>query len=488
MFSKFKLGPKTPEILEKRRNLRRKIIGTPGRIWRKTRRGLAWTLAIGFIAHSALNIYSSVLLNHELSAIREKGEPLQFAELAPPDVPDSQNAALVYAQATKTLHFSGEEKAAFNARSSQRTPQQQQIIAAALTKNQKSLNLARRAASMPLCRFPLDYKTANPTALLFPYYAEMRELARLLSAQATLEAKNGESAAALRDVRAVFNMAHHLSNEPALIGFLVAGAVDSIANQALAQVLENVPLTLAQARAFQTSLPATDWNRAFHHCLLGERAWGIFALELMNPLGFANFAAEYTPDSPEPSQSWAYYPLLLLLRPGLKLDEVQSLRLWKRQLDAASNPQISAFSNFNKTMDQAIEKVPRTAILTRMLMPVFSSSGDNRDRDEVRRREREIALALTVYRTQKGQYPQKMKELNFLWKSALPLDPYSNKSFVYRRENSGFTLYSIGVNRKDDDGRVRNYDGGSGNWRPDDDDIVWSNSAIKKQLPPVLRQ
>jgi len=92
-------------------------------------------------------------------------------------------------------------------------------------------------------------------------------------------------------------------------------------------------------------------------------------------------------------------------------------------------------------------------VLTRIIFPTFVSMGQNRDHAEVRRRQREIALALAVYRSEKGRYPQKMKELDFLWGKKLPLDPYTNKPFVYRRDGQNFLLYSVGANRRDNKGR-----------------------------------
>ena len=477
------IQPLTPEIIEKRRRFGRKILGVPGRIWRKTRRFFFWTLAIGFVLHCALNIYASTLLNRELSAIRQKGEPLKLAEMEPPAVPDSQNAALIYKRAFDSLEFSREEEESFHILDSQRTPQQNLWIEAALVKNQKALDLARRAALMPRCVFPLDYQTDNPTALLFPYYSEMRELARLLVARAKSKAKNGESEAALSEVRAVFGMAHHLSNEPVLIGFLVAQAIDSIANQGLAQVLESVPMTSLQATQFKDSLPKTNWNRAFIRCLTGERAWEIFAYKAIGRPGDTTLAEinALSGDMEESDGqgnrfSWIYYPLILLWHPVLKLDEVQNLRLWRKQLDAAANPH-SAFSQFNHSFERDIENLPRYAVLTRLLMPVFSQVSNNRDRAEVRRRQREIALALAVFRTRNGQYPPQLLGAAKLWGKSLPLDPYAKKPFVYRPDKSGkgFTLYSVGINRTNDAGQNGTNQLSNGSQIVTGDDIIWGN-------------
>ncbi|MBW3636989.1 MAG: hypothetical protein KY445_11110 [Armatimonadetes bacterium] len=456
----------TPEQTQKRR-----------RFWQKTRRRLGWTLAVLFVAHSGLNIYASVLLNRELAAIREKGEPLQFAEMAPPAVPDAQNAALLYKQAADSLRFTSEEKFVFLRPPQNLTPQQIQIIGVALLKNQGSLNLTRRAAAMPQCRFPLNYGTDNPLVLLFPHYGDLRDLARLLAAQAIVEAKNGDRVGALRDVRAMWGISRHLSNDPIMVGFLVAQLIDTDANQALAQVLRSVPLTRLQAREFPISLPAENWNRAFHHSLLGERTFILFIFERLRQITITKHDLTLLGSDTTPSDLWISYPLLLLWRPMLKLDEVQSLRLLKQQLDAASIQQLPRYLKATHSIEKTLANTPRYAMMTRILLPSPRRVRKHRVFAEVKTRQREIALALAVYRSAKGQYPRKMKELNSLWGKPLPLDPYSQKPFIYHSDGKSFMLYSVGVNGIDNGGKGILYgDIGSKGWRRGDDDLLWGRA------------
>ncbi|HEX8465672.1 MAG TPA: hypothetical protein VF627_13725 [Abditibacterium sp.] len=389
--------------------------------------------------------------------------------MAPPALPDSQNAALVYKQAAKSLRLSPAQKTAFNTRERSRTPEQQKTIEAALRKNQKALDLTRRAAAMPQCRFPLNYQTDNPVTLLFPHYGEVRELARLLAAQAKLESKNRNVTAALGDVRALFGMSHHLSNEFTLIGFLVAQSLDATAHQTLAQALESGPLTSSQAREFQISLPATDWSRSFQKCLLGDRAFGLSIFDRLTRLTITSEDLSLLGGSPP--FLWNSYPLLFLWRPMLKLDEVQYLRLWKPQIAATLAPQISTRSQTMQAGDRAVENLPSYAAMSRTLYPVFSSASIFRDAAEVRRRQREIALVLAVYRTANGHYPAQLAGITDLAGKALPLDPYSQKPFVYRREGESFVLYSVSLNQADDGGE----NSGLSPSNTVQDDLLWSN-------------
>ena len=445
------------------------------RFWRKAGRRFLWTLAGLFVAHSALNIYASVQLNRELAAIRQKGDPLQFSEIEPPLVPPARNAALVYARATKSLHFSPEERSALQTSRRNVTPQIEKQIASAISNNREALDLARRAAFMPECRFPLDWKS-DPTRMRFPYYAQVRELARLLATDARIKAKQGDGTAALLDARAIFGISHHLSEEPYLIGYLVAQSVNSLAHRALADALERVSLSVPQARALEASLPKDDWTKAFRRCLVGERMMGIFAFENLGKAAsdIAEVEDETDEDFGFPPPSWTRAPLLWIWRPVLILDEVQTLRLWRRLLDSPGSQQVPRTPEFGRAQDEAVDNAPFNALLTKILFPVFSRASDNRDSAEVRRRQREVALALTCFRTAHGRYPTRLSEAQASWNKPLPLDPYSAKPFVYRPTAKGFVLYSIGVNRSDDGG-VGPYTSGKGS-NFSKDDLAWLNS------------
>ncbi|MBC8235640.1 hypothetical protein H8E77_39340 [bacterium] len=49
----------------------------------------------------------------------------------------------------------------------------------------------------------------------------------------------------------------------------------------------------------------------------------------------------------------------------------------------------------------------------------------------------------------------------------LPLDPFIGKDFVYRREEEGFIIYSLGENAEDDGGKLGELD------KSGDFDIGW---------------
>jgi hypothetical protein len=339
-----------------------------------------------------------------------------------------------------------------------------------LQRNQRALELARQAALKPACNFKTGWDQP-PNNILFPEYADMRRLARLLRYRAIDAAQRGDSAGALRDVNTIFRMTDHLSNQPVLIGFLVSAAMDAIGHRTLADVLQTAKLSAAQAQTWQVAQPRIDWNKAFLRSMQGERTFMLWA-----------FTA--TPELLRDSWGWGgeeststlrflFKPLYYLWMPVLKIDQLYSLRLWKQHIAGLQPMQVPAPQDHAQKLDQQVIDAPPYAILTRMLFPVFSRTRHHRDRIEVFERQQIIALALAVYRTQHGRYPATLQEAAKAWGKPLPLDVFGDKPFRYRSDGRTFTLYSIGDNRQDDKGRGRLGFDPEHKMDDDGDDIAW---------------
>ena len=64
-----------------------------------------------------------------------------------------------------------------------------------------------------------------------------------------------------------------------------------------------------------------------------------------------------------------------------------------------------------------------------------------------------IAFALAAYRNQHGAYPKTLDQLAPRFLKQVAADGFSGKPLVYRPNNKGYLLYSVGRNGKDEDGR-----------------------------------
>lgn len=87
-----------------------------------------------------------------------------------------------------------------------------------------------------------------------------------------------------------------------------------------------------------------------------------------------------------------------------------------------------------------------------------------------------LAFALAWYQREHGHYPKDLAELAPKYLANIPLDIFSGKPLIYRRNKYGYLLYSVGVNGKDDGGRTYGDD-------PPGDDLT-----IRVPLPELRRK
>ena len=67
-------------------------------------------------------------------------------------------------------------------------------------------------------------------------------------------------------------------------------------------------------------------------------------------------------------------------------------------------------------------------------------------------------LALRSYCVENGEPPERLADLVPDYLPEVPLDPFSGKPLVYRREATGHVLYSVGLDGQDDGGESLDYD------------------------------
>lgn len=67
----------------------------------------------------------------------------------------------------------------------------------------------------------------------------------------------------------------------------------------------------------------------------------------------------------------------------------------------------------------------------------------------------QLGLALAAFRHDRGEFPASLDALAPGYLKSVPLDPFTDKPFHYRRDGAGYLLYSVGENGKDDGGRTR---------------------------------
>lgn len=87
-----------------------------------------------------------------------------------------------------------------------------------------------------------------------------------------------------------------------------------------------------------------------------------------------------------------------------------------------------------------------------------------------------LGAACRIYRKRHGEWPESLGRLAPGILKELPPDPFTGDPYVYKRGDAGFIVYSLGSNRRDDQGRET--------WMitqmvmPKDDDWSWRENDL----------
>jgi hypothetical protein len=380
----------------------------------------------------------------EIAAIRAKGEPVTPQDLVGPPIPPAENAALVYEQAFNALDdpsIEPQRKVLLTLNMRTAGPAKWREAEQALKRYDNVLALTEQAASMRRCAFEIDW-SSDQTAVCPRYLPKMRSLARIPYIRARISARNGDMAQAVDDIDTMFGMAKSMEDLPLIIHQLVRIAVMSMATKAIEDVLRYGNITEAQARQLFETAGDIDVAQAFKRAWQGERAYVIY---LYSPERFAQSAMSGgTGSVPKPVAGGL---ASLYSKTVMRGDLAVYLGIFARQVDGMhlSYQQARQSGLFDEPV------TPFYAVLSKV--GVASVIGPKRYTYEEILAQAQVFLALQAYKARYGGYPATMEELKSKLGWKLPVDPFSGKDFIYKKQAKVFILYSVGPDMKDDGGR-----------------------------------
>ena len=131
----------------------------------------------------------------------------------------------------------------------------------------------------------------------------------------------------------------------------------------------------------------------------------------------------------------------ILARPFLYMDQESYADIMERMTDSMQLPFYEAQPELEHLTND-IESLPRTRVLSRMLLPALTRAAEAQARHEAQLGLMRIGLAVELYHDQTGEYPQTLEEVAPTVGGEIPLDPFTGVPFVYESHGDRFTLYS----------------------------------------------
>ena len=400
----------------------------------------------------------------EARAMRVEAAAVMQAAL-PPAVADTENAAILHAQAAAALAAAPDLTAADGPLGQTDPDVASPAVGALLARHAGLLDTIRRAADMPACRFPRDW-TRPSIDMLLAEVQSCRNEGRLLAIAARHEAATGKPAAALADAVRLGRIGRQVGSEPILISHLVGIALDAMALSVVAEILP----TLTPADAPLLDDPAlrdlVASTPSLVRAINGEEAFGLST--------FANFAdgrdgidcLGRLAGDPNVAILPQEKPFSLLIEPLsavwrafiLPADIVGYRRRFEgyRQLVTGAVDQSQTWPQIQKQIDGIEAEISRAGsdgFLSRLIAPATDAVLRSQCMAVARHRAAEVLMAATRERLASGALPESIDALVPARLPSVPRDPFTTDAPLHLKATpEELLVWSVGPDGKDDGG------------------------------------
>ncbi len=424
----------------------------------------AWPLvglAAMFVLAKAVAFGTLLFIDNAVAAqcrpLRSEAAAMMQASLPPPPMTDD-DAAPLYLRAFAAIRA---DKTLEKADSILAKPAPRDLstadVAGVLERHATTLELLRRAADKPGCRFVRDL-TRPSFDLLLPEIAEIRKAATLLAVAARRAAADGDTASALRDVVRLHRIATHSAAEPILVCGLVGQAIDTLALETLATVLPKLTpqdLPLLDEIGLRDFL-ATPMSYRRH--FIGEEAFGLATMaDLAEGRYSLQSFSDLTTASPGSRIRIFEGPFTLLYRCFLLPKDVAGYRGVMQQYRAITDhgPSSAGFPRVDAKLKELETEIRarRPGIFGSLMLPALGGVLKSQAKSEAMHDAAEVLVAATGARLANGTLPKTVDDLVPTGFATVPRDPFSaDAPLKSARTADAWTVYSVGPNGKDDGG------------------------------------
>jgi len=347
-----------------------------------------------------------------------------------------------------------------------------------LKENAKSLDLVTQACQRPRLYIPLASPSDLPMCIdaCLNTYASLREVAKALMVRSRYRCTQGNLAGAWADVLSMHRLARLIGQGPLLIEYLIALAVEGLPGSEGCYLATHGVLSTEEARLILKDLnslgPVGDPSR----CI--DQADRFIELDFVMKLYAGHLPTEI------PGGGSAEF---LLRTQRSSLDWNRMLRITNRRYDriveVLRQPSSEKRRNAARALDRDIQamdgvhsksgEVARivglwivgwplrgtfTDTVTNQMLSTLRSSQETLidltemsvQWDDLER----LSIAMAGFRAQTGRWPRELGELVPAFLEAIPPDRFSGKALIYKPTEKGYTLYGVGMNGRDDGGRL----------------------------------
>ncbi len=419
------------------------------------------------------------------AAARREGIPLTPKKFQRPAPPVELNAAPIYERLIslrkmKPLDPKLEEMALHL---SSRYPYGPDDVAAArklLAERQDMLTLAHQAMERPFCMFQKDWSQGS--AIMFPEFAAVREATRLLSIESHLLALDGHLEAAIANQSRGFRAAAHIGSEGTLIGYLAGIACESITLNGLQDILYLAGPNAEIAQSVQTAITDNRPTYSFRRAMEGEVMLQVGTMNQIRQLGPRSiFMLSGGTSEAEANKAAAVWEARPIGRRYWKLvtdaGEANLLQKMRQAFAISQRPyreQRKLWGSWLASVEDRTHGI--IGIFGAVLLPVFPEA---QVKEMHARAQEEVTMSgamVLAFKARHDRWPERLEETM----PTAPIDPFTHRPLRYRREASGFIIYSLGSSGIDDGGQFPAPRGTAKEWKS-----IFRYPSLSPHAPPT---
>jgi hypothetical protein len=333
----------------------------------------------------------------------------------------------------------------------------------ALSKYDSAIEELRQASQLPYSRFPLNYDTECPAAILLPHLSALKRCSQALQLRSIAELQNSQPEKALDDVKLALQLTDKIHTEPFLISHLVRIAMLQIMLQPIWEGLAEHRWSEEQLVALDAELAKLDFLTDYGFAMRGERGLNSGIIEyLRQQHNHLRAVANLSSDGNGNESSINFEAIALAFGPSGWYDQskLRIGRFFERWYLRVADEQKRTFSptavqSADAALQAEIKHWNPCRLLEGMLLPALGNWSKKCAYAQASVDMARTAMALERYRLAHAEFPESLDVLAPQFIAKVPHDVIGGQPLKYRREaNDQFVLYSVGWNETDDGGVV----------------------------------
>lgn len=420
-------------------------------------------------------------IKEELQKLKKIGLPTTIDELVPCKLPDFKNGAFVYRKAFKIKdalekRYNKEWKNIENVKEFNKVSAEDKKMIANIMVNDPSFlkfyRLVEKASKMK-CQFlkKKDYQVGIDMPL--DYLKQIRDCSKIVATKSKIEAELGEIDKALSTCLISFRIGKSLADEPVLLSQMVRTATDVIVLDTLNEIVNKGDGSYNLYEVLLKEIELEKKDDKIQVALKGELVIVMKSLEQWRnskrSLGinssFSNIGLEKE-EIKKMAEAYVENP-----KKFWDDEEIFYLQTMSEAIVISQKPYGEAVREFQKLEEKVKVSSTTKPAFTRLILPGYSTLYVFMTRVNVYLDVAEIGVANRLYKSKYGKFADSPAHLTPEFLSSLPLDPFTGKDYIYKKNDKGFVVYSVGEDLKDDGGKHGEMKSGS------DYDIVWEDKG-----------